>query len=642
MPVMKPFTSKTVSSLVSQIQSIFCGMQRHRAKQSSVITIAAGIAFMSACHNTVRAATPLVITEKELTIIGDLGTFRASWQSQQPEANLLLATLTLTAPQDATPPPLEVKFNFPAIDLAGVWVSDYSAAFFDHQGVAVESRGVLRAPLVMLLGPDDGNRMTVALSDALRTAKINCGIKEEDVNMHASVKLFSDKQAPLKDYKITFRIDTRTQPYYKVLRDTAQWWANQPGYQPAPATNVARVPLYSTWYNYHQSVDPATIINECILGGKLGLEGVIVDDGWQTLDTNRGYAFAGDWKPERIPEMKRFVDSVHALNQKFMLWYAVPLAGEKSAAAKRFEGKMLSFSAGLGAHILDPRYPEVREYLMGIYENAVREWGVDGLKLDFIECFAPQPNTVLTAENGRDFALVDEAVDRLFTDIMARLRAIKPDIAIEFRQPYNGPLMRKYGNMLRAVDCPNAGPVNRKEIIDLRLIADHTAVHSDPIIWHPNEPVTSAALQILNVLFSVPQLSVRLGEVSPDHRKMIGFWMHYWKENRATLLDGELQPIAPTANYPLVLSRTPEKLVAAIYQDMVVALGPQATPQIDIVNAKPSKSVILKFEKAFGPAKVLIRDCMGTQISEQKLILGDGVQMWELPPSGLLEIRRAK
>jgi alpha-galactosidase len=412
-------------------------MIHHRCIRIAGVAIATGFALAGACWTTASAAPPLVIAESDLAIAGDPGPFRASWEVQRPEANLMLATLVLTAPQAASPPPLEVTWKFAAVDLAGVWVSDNTKANFDHQGVGVESRAVLRAPLVMLLGPDDGNRLTVALSDALRPVKIGCGVREEDVNMYASVKLFDGKQPSLKNYRITLRIDTRPQPYYKALRDTARWWAAQDGYQPAPVPDTARVPLYSTWYNYHQSVDPATIINECRLGGELGLEGVIVDDGWQTLDSSRGYAFTGDWKPVRIPEMKRLVDGVHALKQKFMLWYAVPMAGEKSTAAKRFEGKVLAFSGGLRAHILDPRYPEVREYLMGLYENAVREWGIDGLKLDFIELFAPQGNTVLTAENGRDFASVDEAVDRLFTDIMARLRALKPDIAIEFRQPYN-------------------------------------------------------------------------------------------------------------------------------------------------------------------------------------------------------------
>jgi alpha-galactosidase len=365
-----------------------------------------------------------------------------------------------------------------------------------------------------------------------------------------------------------------------------------------------------------------------------------VDDGWQTLDSSRGYAFTGDWKPERIPEMKKFVDGIHALNQKFMIWYSVPMAGEKSEAAKRFKGKTLGFSNSLQAFTLDPRYPEVRDYLIGLYEKAVLEWGIDGLKLDFIELFGPKSDTVLTAENGRDYASVDEAVDRLFTDIMARLRKIKPDIAIEFRQPYNGPLMRKYGNMLRGVDCPNAGPVNRKEIIDLRLLADNTAVHSDMFIWHPEEPVASAALQLLNVLFSVPQVSVRLGEVSAEHRQMLSFWLKYWKTNRATLLDGELQPVSPASNYPLVLARSSDKLIAALYQDMVVSPGSKLPKQLDLVNAKPSRSVVVNFEEPFGPATVRIVDCLGKQVSEKSQVLGIGVQAWDVPPSGLLEIRK--
>lgn len=608
--------------------------------KSAAIVVAAGIFLAGICGNAAGATPPVAIAESDLTIVGELGSFRTSWDMQRPEANLLLATLVLTSKEAAKPPPLEVRWRFAAVDLAGVWVSDNTKANFDHQGVGVESRAVLRAPLMMFLGSNQANRFTVALSDALRPVKLGGGVQEEDVNIHASVKLFADKQAPLKDYRITFRFDTRPLPFYQVLRDSARWWAAQDGYQPAPVPEAARVPLYSTWYSYHQSVDPAAILKECVLGGEIGLEGVIVDDGWQTLDSNRGYAFTGDWKPERIPEMKHFVDQVHALHQKFMLWYAVPLAGEKSAAAKRFQGKTLALSAGLHAYILDPRYPDVREYLIGLYENAVREWGVDGLKLDFIELFAPQRDTVLTADGGRDFASVDEAVDRLFTDIMARLRKVKPDIAIEFRQPYNGPLMRKYGNMLRGVDCPNAGPVNRKETIDLRLLADHTAVHSDMIVWHPSEPVESAALQILNVLFAVPQLSVRLAETSPEHRKMIGFWLRYWKDNRAVLLDGDFQPSSPAQNYPLVQARTSDKLVAAVYQDIVVEPGRQSPPQIDVVNAKSGSSVVLRFEQAYGPASVRIRDCRGTQISEQKQDLGAGAQAWDVPPAGLLEIRR--
>ena len=585
-------------------------------------------------------APSIVMQEKDLVIEGEMGNFKATWEIAQPEKGLWLATLKLEAPKPEKPPAIKVNWSFPAVDLAGIWVSDNTAPNNDHQGLKIESRAVLRAPLLMYLNAGDRNRMTISASDTLKPLTIRGGVKEEDVCIHGFVALFAGKEPPLKEYRITLRFDSRQLPFYQVLRETSRWWAAQEGYQPASVPETARVPLYSTWYAYHQNLDPDTIVEECRIGGELGLGGVIVDDGWQTLDGSRGYAFTGDWQPDRIPDFKGFVDRIHALNQKFIMWYSVPMAGEKSKAAKRFEGKMLSYSKSLGAHILDPRYPEVREYLIGLYEGAVRDWGVDGLKLDFIELFSPKPDTVLAAENGRDFASVDDAVDRLFTDIMKRLKAINPEIAIEFRQPYNGPLMRKYGNMLRGVDCPNAGPVNRKEIVDLRLLADHTAVHSDMFIWHPDEPVESAALQILNVIFSVPQVSVRLKEISAEHREMIGYWMKYWRENRAVLLDGEFIPVSPAQNYPMIHGRTESKSISVIYQDMVVDLGDKVPAQVDVINAKPGREVVVQMQKPNGKAVITARDCRGRSVSEETRDLSAGAHVFDVPPSGLLEIRR--
>jgi len=604
------------------------------------ISTALSMLVLSPWISTAAVPPSLAIAGSDLVIEGDLGHFKPSWQFHDPEPQLMLATLTVISPPAASVPAFQAKWKIPAVDLAGVWTSDIGQSNFDHQGFKVESRAVRNSPLVTLLNPADLNRMTVSLSDTMRPLGLEGGIREEDVSIHMTVKLFAENQPPMKRYQVTFRFDTRPLPFHQVLKDTARWWAAQDVYKPAAIPETARMPIYSTWYSYHQGITPDAIVEKCRLGGQIGLETVIVDDGWQTLDSSRGYAFSGDWKPERIPEMKGFVARIHASNQKFILWYSVPMAVEQSAASKRFAGKTLGFSKALKAHVLAPRYPEVREYLLEIYEHAVNEWGVNGLKLDFIDLFAPNQASALTAEEGREFASVDEAVDRLFTDIMLRSRAIKPEIAIEFRQPYNGTLMRKYENMLRAVDCPNAGPVNRKEVVDLRLLADHTAVHSAMIIWHPMEPVESAALQIINVLFSVPQISVRLAEVSPEHRRMIGFWKSYWKQNRRVLLNADFQPISPAQNDPMVIARNQEKMNPATYQDIVVTPGPQAPPQIDVVNAKPAPSTVLRLDENYGRATIGIFDCRGTRVSEDKQTLGMGVHAWQVPPSGMLVTRR--
>ncbi len=126
---------------------------------------------------------------------------------------------------------------------------------------------------------------------------------------------------------------------------------------------------------------------------------------------------------------------------------------------------------------LDPRYPDVREFLISVYENAVSNWGIDGLKLDFIDSFENKDG--VPAKDGMDIPVLHTAVDKLMTDISTRLCGLKNDILIEFRQNYVGPNMRKYGNMLRVADCPADGLTNRVGCLDLRLTSGNTAVHSD-------------------------------------------------------------------------------------------------------------------------------------------------------------------
>ena len=89
---------------------------------------------------------------------------------------------------------------------------------------------------------------------------------------------------------------------------------------------------------------------------------------------------------------------------------------------------------------------------------------------------------------------------------MTKLREVNPDICIEFRQGYTGPLMQTYGNMLRVGDCPIAAMNNRVGILNLRSLREKTAVHSDMLMWNEKDSVESAALQFINVLYGVPQI----------------------------------------------------------------------------------------------------------------------------------------
>jgi alpha-galactosidase len=583
----------------------------------------------------------------QIEVVGDLGGFGIQVGNRRVADGLEVVTLKLTSPQPARPPEFRLRWSIPSHDVEGQWATGRGmdkTVRPDWSGSRMQASMFARqAPVSTLYASDDRNILTFAASDARNTLLTGSGVREEDGMIYNEVAFFTEPHEKLTEYTAELRLDRRPVPYYTALGDVAAWWAEHPGYAPAPVPESARRPIYSSWYNYHQSVDADELLKELTVAHPMGMESIIVDDGWQTLDSHRGYAYTGDWRPERIPDMKGFADGVHQRGMKVLLWYAVPFVGKNSKAAARLSGKTLRYLDDLGAYVLDPRYPEVRQYLIDTYRSAIRDWGIDGFKLDFIERFAADETTVLTAADGRDFASVNEATDRMMTDIMAELRKEKPDVMIEFRQPYIGPLIRKYGNMLRASDSPNAYVANRVKTVDVRMLSGDTPVHADMIMWHPTEPVEKAALQFANILFSVPQVSVKLRELPADHLAMLRFYLDYWNRNRDVLLGGDFEAHAPSSNYPLLRARTADKEIIGLYDDLVIRLdGEHARPRIDIVNAKASPVVTLSVADDLGSYRYTIRDCQGRVVKSGEVRLGRVVVEFPVPVSGVLEMEKGE
>ncbi|PIA81062.1 glycosidase [Gaetbulibacter sp. 4G1] len=579
----------------------------------------------------------------DIEVVGDLNGFSLDWKTNRIEDGLEIATITLNHAQGATPPKLSLKWAVPSNNIAGYWSS---SAYLDKTitpdwGPAkVKSMLSRHAPVISLFGYDDVNRQTFAVSEALSTVVTSTSVKEENGMMYNEIQLFTEAHKKLKTYQIEFRLDTRSIPFSKSLTEVASWWAAYDLYAPSTVPEAAKLPVYSSWYSYHQNVTKDALVKECKLAKSMGFESIIVDDGWQTLDSSRGYAYTGDWNPERIPEMKAFVSAVHDLDMKFILWYAVPFVGEKSQAYKQMKGKFLDYWESQGTYIVDPRFPEVREFIINTYIKAVNEWGLDGFKLDFLGRFKAGKDTKLIADEGRDYASINDATDRLMTDLMTSLREVKPDIMIEFRQPYTGPAMRKYGNMLRASDCPNVALINRVGTTDLRLLSGNTAVHADMLMWHYRESVEVAAFQLLNVMFSVPQISVRLADIPQEQFNMIRFYTDYWLKNRNVFLDGEFLPSNPQSNYPKISGRFGNKEITVLYGTSSFLIDDEALEKLDVINAKMSNEVVLISKQIDAVYKYKIKDCQGSLISNGETKIKTGANLFEVPISGLISFEK--
>jgi len=276
----------------------------------------------------------------------------------------------------------------------------------------------------------------------------------------------------------------------------------------------------------------------------------------------------------------------------------------------------------------------VREYLIGVYERCINDFDLDGFKLDFIDCFGTVEETKDSFGEGRDYQSVPEAADRLMSDVITRLQAIKPDVMIEFRQGYIGPAMRKYGNIFRVGDEPNNAAGNRIGSMLLRGLTGNTAVHSDMVMWHYEDTVESAAMQLIHAMFTIPQISVRLDEVPKSHIDMIRRYCAFWREHRDVLIDGKIQPMHPDFGYPVVISETDSKVAAAAYADGFIPLPDIGDRTLVLANGTLRDHIIIETPKHLAERRIQVWSCTGELVLDESRDLPSGPSSIPVPPAG--------
>lgn len=536
-------------------------------------------------------------------------------------------------------PIMKLKWNFPILDIVGRW---HPVCGFDRELKADWNRGIKSmtaqsAPVMTFFSEDSNNRYTIAVSETKKEVTMNCGVHEEDGTMLCVIEMNLGQEILNKDYEVRLLIDERNVPYYKALDEVQKWWEIECNIEHTKVPKDAKEPMYSLWYSYHQELKDDVIEQECRAAKKLGFKTVIVDDGWQTDDTNRGYGFCGDWEvaESKIKDMKVHVKAVHDIGMKYMIWFSIPYIGKQSNVWSEFKDKLITFSEGQNAGILDIRYKEVREYLKNIYINAVKEWGIDGLKLDFIDEFYMRKETASANEN-MDYTCLQDALDCLLSETILELKKINPEILIEFRQKYIGPNIRKYGNIFRVGDCPNSGISNRVGIVDLRLLSGNTAVHSDMLMWNKYEKAENASLQIINCLFATLQISVKLEEMDDKQECMVRNYLKFMEENKDRLQNSLIQPKEPQNLYPEVRVEDDEEEIIAVYSENRVVHIDEKKKKSTIVNGTKGKKIYVKIAS---PHMVQIKniDCFG-DIKEENMFMLEGVKELEWTTGGRIEI----
>ncbi|MFA6815662.1 MAG: glycoside hydrolase family 36 protein [Lentisphaeria bacterium] len=555
-----------------------------------------------------------------------------------------------------TPRPFSISWNIPQHDIQYRWnalagkIGENYPQFLPPSWLnTITSELTRNVPAYALIGANGHSRVTAALSDAEHKIHFYAGVDESNFTISCSLKF--NHLPELKKYQVELRLDLRDIPFEKALADTSLWWESFPNLTPCFIPPAAYEPVYSTWYSYHRTITAAAVESEVKASLDYGIKTVIIDDGWQRVNSLEGYSFAGDWEVDttRFPDMAKHVARIKAMGVKYILWIALPFIGEKSAAYSLFKNKMLFYASGIKSWIIDPRFPEIRKMIIKKFCALATDLQLDGFKIDFLDRFALPKDAIDPAIKesfaGRDIKNIPEAVNKLLTDLTVQLhqsnctlhgnfRAKQSDFLIEYRQDYIGPEMRRLANIFRASDCPGDRIANRRRIINLRLLSGNTAIHSDMLGWNLSESVESAARQIWNIIFSVPQISVQLKKLSTTHQKMLRFILAFWKKNRDLLLHNKISAPHPELNYPIVSTENNDEIITVIYQEFFhIDLNPFENKHIIIANASTSPDIYIHTNiKHTG----LIIDCCGNKL--KKIKIPPGENHITIPPCGILTL----
>ena len=423
------------------------------------------------------------------------------------------------------------RFSVPIRDIAGyfhpastngpVTKLDWTVWFDGHA-----SRNF---PALCFYSQSGENRFTIFFDDLVDdftcSARMNQAAASYDIEWTFAVRPFRGNVPT----PVTVYLDTRgghwTRAFARVLR------ALRPKGLPAFPKDAFK-PVYCTWYAAHAWLTNDFLDENARLAAELGCGTFIVDDGWCYDELKRvtpetigpWYDDIGDWElsTKKLPDFRSHVRKAQALGLRYLLWVAPYFCFKNSRFYQSLPPAKRDIACSYGTFVYDVTDKRLNRSVLGRMRRIVRDLGLDGLKVDFLDIIQGNPDKPIGRHSAEFIRKLAEAIRE----------EAGPDALIEFRQRYATPQMLDYATQFRAGDAPFDYLVNLSRLAAIRvLLGDGVPIHADPLYWAKDEGDVTVARHMIASLSAVPMLSMDLRELSEAHRRVISHYLGFYREN---------------------------------------------------------------------------------------------------------------
>lgn len=426
---------------------------------------------------------------------------------------------------------MQMRFSVPILDMHGYWVPESRTPSTKIVWVIESKSAGQRAfPFIAFFNSRQINRLSAGLTNLTDDARILAKMNQEKCTYDITIEVALGKDS--QDFELV--IDQRPQVWTDSLAD----WRKALALPLPEFPEGAWEPVFCTWYAVHAAVTQEWVEKNAEVASRLGFRTLIIDDGWcfdvmkrvspETIST--WYEMIGDWflSEKKFPDFENHRKRVQAMGMKYLLWVAPFLIGAKSELYKQL-ADIVKPEYHEGCYTFDSSRKEAAKLLLGKMKHVIQDYGLDGLKVDFLDYIFPN----MEEPRGED-------TTHFIQELAKTIREVKKDALIEFRQAYATPGMLAYGTQFRAGDVPFDFIDNFHRLAQIRIsVGDGVPVHADPAYWHPQESPVNISRHMIASLAGVPMLSMDLLAISETEQKIIRHWLGFYQAHRETFNYGK-------------------------------------------------------------------------------------------------------